>query len=407
MKRIKTNVLNPIDSQHTQLIPNCIIGYEDDKIVSVTNHNPNVQEEVQDFSDCVCLPGLIDLHVHLSQYDIRGMYRPALLPWLSEVVFPEEAKSRQASFAASIGEHFFDALLKTGTTTAVVYTAPFFQACDLAFEIAREKGIRALIGMTLMDRNSPRDLLQSTSYALEGSIELYEKWHKRHPLLDYIFTPRFAPTCSAELMKALGEFTARHGSYLQTHLSENIAELKWVKQLFGMNSYTEVYEHYGILSSKTILAHAIHLSVAELDILHRYDTKIAHCPDSNFYLKSGEFNFPQIKEHGLKFGLGSDVGAGTCLNMLYHAKISNYRQSSYPILPEETFYSITLGSAEVLGWQSTIGSIEAGKQADFVFLKPLIPEITFNETLLSRIIFCPEDFRVTATFVAGKTVFSK
>lgn len=402
MRNILCNVINPISAIEAAFLPRQIITIQDGVITSVRPDDGRTACE--DYCDKIALPGFIDLHVHLSQYMMRGLYEPALLPWLNKHVFPEEARSAEADYSRNLAQLFFNALCSVGTTMSVIYTAPFPTACQTAFEQADAKGIRALIGMTMMDKNSPEELLQNTNDSLQQSIELYEQWHDISPLLDYIFTPRFAPTCSMELMQEVARFADNNNAWVQTHLSENTDELSWVKALFGLSSYTEVYQKAGLLRPKSIFGHAIHLSPQELVLLKEHDAKIAHCPDSNFYLKSGEYPLQQIMDEGICFGLGSDVGAGTSLNMLHHTKMMNFRQSSHAVLPANALYHITLGSAKLLGMDNKIGSIDKGKEADIVFLSP--PNgYSIGEQSLSQLTFFGTEFKVTETLVAGHCLY--
>ena len=399
IRYIRTNVFNPISVTQTDFLPDVVITVAKDKIHSIVPFAEHHQDW-EDYRDCACLPGFIDLHVHLSQYRIRGIYHPALLPWLENTVFPQEAKSQNPEFARSLSQDFFHALWRSGTTYSVIYTAPYREAADMAFAVAKEIGAQARIGMTLMDTNSPKEIQQSTDYALSHSIELNEKYQEQ--MLGYIFTPRFAPTCSEILMREIGSYASKHQSFIQTHLSENPDEIRWVKKLFGRASYTQVYQDFGLLSPRTILGHAIHLSNDEMAMLKDSGSAIAHCPDSNFYLKSGEYPLSRISEMGIPFGLGSDVGAGTTLNMLYHAKQMNFRQSSYPVMPQEMLYRITLANARILGLEQLIGSIDSGKQADLLFYTP--PQgFDISENSLSQLCFLSEDFQLKEVLVAGVT----
>ena len=401
MKNILCNIVNPISPEEIQFLPKQVISIEESKISAITSL-PEFQGRIdEDRSNEYALPGFIDLHTHLSQYYIRGLYEPALLPWLNKYVFPEEERSKNIEYAEKLSRDFFSAMLKTGTTTCVIYTAPFFSACDMAFEIAKETGIRALIGMTMMDMNCPENLPQNSHKTLEESILLYEKWHGKNAKLDYIFTPRFAPTCSLELMKEVAKYAIEHNAWIQTHLSENKEEIEMVKEIFGYKSYTEVYQKAGLLTQHSIFAHCIHLGDEEIKMLAENKCKIAHCPDSNFFLKSGEFPLQKIEEAGIEYGLGSDVGAGTSLNMLYHTKMMNYRQSDYPVLPAKALYHITLGSAKLLGVDKIIGSLEIGKEADIVFLKPPL-NYPLKNNGISQLVFCGQEFSLTETLVAGR-----
>ncbi len=405
MRKIRTKLLTPLTPDQAAVHADHVIAWDEAGISLIRPWNPNLDTDCEDRCDLLCLPGLIDIHVHLSQYRIRGAYEPSLLSWLERHVFPEEARSADPQYARALSDEFFRALFTAGTTTSVIYTAPFHQACEIAFASAQAAGARAFIGMTMMDRISPANLLQTTDYAWSRSVELYERWHCHSPLLDYIFTPRFALSCSAELMALTATFIRDHGAWAQTHLSENRAEIEEVLKLFDAGSYAQVYDRLGLLTPKTILAHAIHLADEEMDILAANNCKIAHCPDSNFFLKSGEFNYPALSAKGIEIGIGSDVAAGTTLNLLYHAKLANYRQSVHSLRPERLLYHLTLGNARLLGLGDRIGSLEPGKEADLCLLRP--PHSIPDEDLLSALCFWGHEFPVVETVIAGRTVLSQ
>ncbi len=404
MIKIRTNLLNPISPDKVQLLKDYTLGYENGIIKLIRPYDPNQDADGEQALDSVLIPGLIDLHTHLSQYWVRASYQPSLLPWLSQHIFPAEAKSKDPDYAQRVSNAFFQALFASGTTTAVIYTAPFKQACEIALETALHLGARALIGMTMMDTNSPPYLEQQTVQALDDSFELFERYNTRDSRIGYIFSPRFALSCSADLMKQTADFAHRHDAYIQSHISENKDEVAQVKELFGKRSYTQVYEDFGLLGSKTIMGHAIHLSGEEIDILARTNTAIAHCPESNFFLKSGEFPFAALLDKSLRIGLASDVAAGNSLSMWQQAKFASYRQSSLSLSPQRLFWHLTLGAAEALGWQERIGSLQPGKEADLCQIK-LNALHALDEQLLSKLIYQSDEFRISKTIIQGNTVF--
>jgi len=293
-----------------------------------------------------------------------------------------------------------------GTTTSVIYTAPFKQSCEIAFEVAEKLGVRAIIGMTMMDDNSPDFLSQNTQKSFEDSVSLYKKWNNKTDLLEYVFTPRFALTCSAELMKLTGDFAKENNAFIQTHLSENHDEIKRALELFPeCKSYTEIYKKMNLLGPKTILGHVIHVDDEEIEILKETNSKIAHCPDSNFFLKSGMFQWEKLRKAELEFSLASDVAGGTSLSLLNVMKMACYRQENYLVPPQEAFYYATLGGAKVLGKEGVIGSVDIGKDADLVFLKLTNFEEYDSTELLSKMIYTPEDVEIVETMVQGRKVF--
>jgi guanine deaminase len=404
MRKIRTNILNPTNPDETILLKDHVISWEGSRITQVRPFEPSLDADCEDRRHELAVPGFIDIHVHLSQYRIRCLYEPSLLSWLKKHVYPAEALSRDEVYAQGIAEDFFRALFAHGTTTSVIYTAPYERACEIAFESAARLGARAMIGMTLMDQNSPAGLGQSTAYAFDKSVGLFQRFQGYSPLLSYIFTPRFALSCSSSLLEKVATFARDNSAWIQTHISENKDEVRQVVEQFGAQSYTQVYEQAGLLTPRTILAHAIHLSEKEMDTIKEYGCRIAHCPDSNFFLKSGEFNYKAMADREIPIGVGSDVAAGTNLGMLFHAKMVSYRQSSFPIMPQRLFYHVTLGNARALDMGELIGSLEQGKEADICLLGlPLKP--IHDEDLVSALCFCGDEFPVGETIIAGKSVY--
>ncbi|MCF7911127.1 MAG: guanine deaminase [Candidatus Cloacimonetes bacterium] len=407
MNCIATNILTPIANGDIIYIPKCYITISAGKIFAVSETAPQV--ECLDKTDCLCIPGLIDSHVHLSQLYIRGKYAPDLMQWLHKHTFPAEGMSRDAKFSEQIAQDFYQQSLAKGTTTSVVYTSPYPAACETAFKVAEAAGVRSIIGMTMMDRNCPDYLKQETAASIRASCELWDKWHDKG-LLDYIFSPRFAITCSAELLEETGNLVKSLTARLQSHLSENTFEIEQVLDLFpGNSSYTALYEKYGLLGNRSIMGHGIHLARQEIECLRATDTGIAFCPDSNFFLKSGRFKWNEIEESGIRVGLGSDVGAGTDLSMLKMMKFADYILDKSTFTPAKAFYHGTLGNAVLLGLESKIGSLEAGKEADLVFLQhdEFFKTAVDSEDILSLLIYLNQEIKIESTWIQGKELYNK
>ncbi|MBN2461156.1 MAG: guanine deaminase [Candidatus Cloacimonetes bacterium] len=404
MPLLKTNILNPLDPEQTEYLPHTYIKITGSRIEQIITHCP--EPDYIDLSGYLCLPGFIDAHVHLSQLHSRGRFSASLMPWLRDHIFSEENKSQNLDFAHQISIDFFHELIRNGTTTAVIYTAPFFAACNIAFQTASEMGVRIIMGKTMMDNSNSYHLQENTDQSFQESVTLCERWHKATPLLEYAFSPRFAPVCSSRLLHMVGDFTTKNNIFIQTHISENLQEIKMVRELFpNFRNYAEVYEAHNLLHSRTLLAHAIHMEEAELKIIRNHNSKIIHCPDSNFFLKSGTFPLDKIKKAGIAFALGTDVGAGTSLSMLNTMKMYNYRQPEQTVTPSEAFYRATLAGAASLGKDDHLGSIIAGKEADLTFIE--IPDLAqkSKEDLLSDLLFLGDKFRVKSVWIAGKSVY--
>jgi guanine deaminase len=361
-------VTNPVAPDRMEVYNPGFLLVRGEKIESLSRTDPRSEFPTAEFVDCgasTILPGMVDTHVHLPQFAIMGTGAGELLEWLNRYTYPEEARFADSEYAAGISKDFFDALVKNGTTTAVIYSSVHEDATDIAFSTARARGIRAFIGKVMMDRNSPDPLEEDTEDSLAASIRLYEKWDgAEEGRLRYIFTPRFAPACSMELMTRVGEFALERGAYVQSHLSENKDEVEWVSRLFpGLPSYTAVYDSAGILTPRSIMAHCIHLSSDEIALLAARGANVAYCPYSNRTLRSGTMPYRELRDAGLTIALGTDVAGGPSLSML---KQMHEAMTSGGLDPSEALYLATLGGAKALGLADRIGNLGAGKDADFI-----------------------------------------
>lgn len=401
------NLINPVNFNEASYQKKIYINIRDNIISSVKDRPEPGTIEVYDMSEYVCYPGFIDLHTHIYQHSMQGSYRGHLLQWLNEFTFPEEIKTKDNDISDFIAENMFRDLVSCGTSTACLYSTIFKNAFDIAVKKAQKYGVRSIIGKVMMDMNSPDELTEESEKSVNDSIELFKTYNKLDDLIEFSFTPRFALSCSEKLMKLTGDFIKHNPAYIQTHISENKDEVDTVKEIFkNTSSYTEVYYKSGLLTPLTMLAHGIHLSDNELQLIKQNQSSIVHCPDSNFFLKSGAFPLKKILDFDIAFGLGSDVGAGTNLYMPYHAKMMIYRQDNYPVTPINAFYSFTLGSAKVLKKSNIIGSVKAGKQADLVFVKQDISSDN-PEDILSKLIFTTDKSNIKKLIINGKTCFER
>lgn len=364
------------------------------------------------------VPGFVDMHVHLPQMEVAGCQEDNLLSWLERHIFPAESRFADATHAQAVSEWFFQALLANGTTMAAVFLTSHPEATRIAFETAKKAGNRVIMGQNLMDCHAPDALIRSTQQTLAETETLCQQWHNQdYGRLQYAWIPRFALTSTEALMQGIGELRARYPEvYLHTHLSEQPSEIAAVKAQFPWaTDYTQVYERFGLLGPKTILAHGIHLSNHELDRIQGYDASLAHCPSSNFFLKSGRFRLMEILARGMRVGLGSDVGAGPELSLLKVMKDAQFMQADTLVSPQTLFYLATLGGAKGLSMEDRIGNFEPGKEADFIVLNgSLKPGITLPkqppETLqenqleqaLSQAIYLGDDRWISDTFVRGR-----
>jgi guanine deaminase len=361
---------------------------------------------VVDLPGRLLIPGLVDAHVHIPQIDIIGVSSESLLDWLHGHVFPSEQACEDPDIARDRARRSFRAMLAAGTTACAAYSSSHTRATEIAFEEAERAGVRAVIGKVLMDRDAPSPLLQEADAALADTARLIERWSgAAGGRLQVAVTPRFALSCSPELLRGAGALARRFGCAIQTHLAENPGEVAAVRDVFPEHrDYTGVYEHAGLVGGRSLLAHCIHLHDDELDCLARTGAVAVHCPDSNFYLHSGRFPLARARERGVAIALGSDVGAGTCYSLVEAMRLGSYAQD-VTVDPRWLFYWATLGGARALGWEDRIGNFSPGKDADFVVVDAaaLLARAAEDQprTLLSRLVHRGQRLDIEAVYIAG------
>ncbi len=380
---------------------------------------------VVDLRPMVVLPGLVDLHAHLPQIPNAGLGSGLdLLTWLDRYIFPLET-AYDRSVAERQAPAAFRAFAAAGTTTVVAYAALWEDSTDAAFAAAEAHGIRAVIGKVMMDRLSydatidPGRILETS---LRQSDELAVRWHGRDGgRLRYAFTPRFAVSCSAEMLRDSAALAERHGAYWQTHLSEDAGEIEEVRRLFpAAHDYLDVYDAAGALGARTILAHAIHLSAREVARIAETGARVAHCPASNLFLSSGLMRLAVYRDAGIAVGLGSDVAAGPEVSMFTVMRagavtqrvleLTGRAERSKAVHGAEWLRLGTLEGARVLGMDGLIGSIEPGKEADLIAVDPRLttplpgdaPPLEEADDVMSRLIFRPHPNMVRAAWVRGR-----
>lgn len=372
--------------------------------------------EIVDHRGKLIIPGFVDSHVHSAQLDVIASYGTQLLDWLTRYTFPAERRFESAEHGARMAEMFLDRLLASGTTTAAVYPTVHKQSAETFFAAAARRQLRMVAGKVMMDRHCPAYLQDDVASAEADSRDLIARWHGKGRLR-YALTPRFAPTSSMAQLAMTGRlFQEIPGLALQSHLAENVDEIKWVHELFPrQRSYLDVYDHFGLLGARAIYGHAIHIDDADRRRMAVTGTAIAFCPSSNLFIGSGLFDLDQAKAAGIRVGLATDIGGGTSLSML------ETMADAYKVLqlrgqhlnPWRGFYLATLGGAEALYLDDKIGNLLPGKEADLTVLDfaaiPLLKhraEIArdFAERLFALMIL-GDDRAVAATYVLGRPAY--
>lgn len=361
--KILSNILNPIDQETCEFLDNHILEIKDGEIVGIYPLTKETKRNsLKDFSKSILTPALIDAHTHLPQLEIAGNFGYKLMDWLNNYTFPAEIEFENVEKAKKIAKRLFQNLKAYGTGTAVIYSSIHKESTDVAFKEAEKTKLRIFMGKTMMNQNCPKELCENAIQSLNESYALQKKWHLKNENLQYIYSPRFAVSTSPELMKEAGKLARLNKTFLQTHVNENKDEVNFIKKTYS-KSYAQVYEDAGILGSKTLLAHAIHNTKEDMDIFEKTKTNIIHCPDANIFLKSGRFPMEKFKNRDIAVGLGSDVGAGTTLDMFEIMKSMLYAQEEL-VAVEKAFFMGTKGNARILGIES--GEILKGKKAEIL-----------------------------------------
>ncbi|KAG8721369.1 hypothetical protein FRC09_007988 [Ceratobasidium sp. 395] len=391
------------------------------------------------------MPGLIDTHTHAPQFPnigIGGQYE--LLDWLNNVTFPTESRFSDLAFAKRVYTSVVERVLNFGTTTCCYYGTLHLEATKLLADIISQKGQRAFVGKCNMDRNSAPYEEPCVSQSIADTktlISHIRSLSPSNPLVHPILTPRFAISCTSELLQSLGDLAQSDKTLaIQTHISENAKEIEFTRKLFPKcSSYAAVYKDHGLLCDRTILAHAVHLTEEELGMVKECGAGVSHCPTSNFYLNSGVCKVGDMLDRGIKVGLGTDCSGGfspSILNAVRDAVIaskvvamssSTSASTSQTTLANRTLplatllHLSTLGGAQLCNLSSQIGSLQPGKEFDAILVSvrnevgngSVWANLEGGEggmpkdelpALLEKFFFCADDRNVRRVWVRGRLV---
>jgi guanine deaminase len=363
--------------------------------------------------DKLLMPGFVDTHIHYPQTDIIASGGGQLLDWLKDYTFPAEAAFSQPAHARSVAEFFLDELLRNGTTTAMVFCTVHRGSAEAFFQAAAARELRMIAGKVLMDRNCPPQLRDTPQSGERDSRELIERW-QTHGRLKYAITPRYAATSSEAQLQSAGTLAREFpGCLIQSHLAENPAEVAWVRELFPQaRSYLDVYDHYGLVREGAVYAHCLHLDTTDRVRMAQAGAAAAFCPSSNLQLGSGLFDLAATDAAGMRFAMGTDVGAGSSFSMLRTLaaayQVAQLSQQTLPAL--RAFYLATLGGARALGLEGKVGSLAVGNEADFIVLDlkatPLIARRTAQaRTLAEKLLILMtlgDERAVSQTYILGR-----
>jgi len=406
--------------EHYVYLEDGLLVIEEGKVKDVGNYADIKKKigdtEVVDYSDMLITPGFIDTHQHAAQSAIVAAYGEKLLEWLDQYVFPSESTFVHPEIARKELNFFIDQLLRNGTTTAVSYGPLFYEATDIFFEELYKKNMRFITGNIMMDRNSPESLCLPTQENYDIAKNLIGKWNNKGRL-SFCLSPRFAISSTDKQLELCGALKKEYPDlYIQTHLDENVNEIKEVKKLFPWSkNYLDVYDHFGLNDKRTVFGHCIHLTDPELESLKNSQAILSWCPISNNFLGSGMFNIEHVTQYTTNVTLGSDWGGGNTLSM-FAVMDDAYKVSmlqNYKLASMVRWFLATLGAARSLQIDDKIGNFEIGKEADFIVINPKATlymqyrseKVTDIFELLFTLMTLARDPNIYATYIYGEPVY--
>jgi len=374
--------------------------------------------EVVDYGDRLLIPSMCDLHVHAPQYRNQGMAMDLeLLPWLQTYTFPEESRYADLGYAGVMYRHFVSEMLRQGTTRAAVFATIHPEATQLLAREFHQAGMGAKIGLVGMDRNCPDSLSNTAEEAVRHTMAIV-KATQEYPLVDAIVTPRFVPSCTPEMLGALGVLAQEQSLPVQSHLSENKSEIAWVKELEPLSTcYADAYDRYGLLGqTPTLMAHCCYTEGVELDLLRQRGVMVVHCPTSNCNVASGIAPIRRFLDEGIPVALGSDISGGHHLSIF---SVMRYAQQVSKLLYAQTDGQLQFLRLSEVFWMATksggsffgkVGSFEPGYSFDALVInddalnaanrEAAAPEYSLAERL-ERFVYLGDDRMIEARFCEG------
>lgn len=418
MQTLYGMLLRPRSANECEVTPHTVVRIGDDgKIAEVGTDRPR-SKDIVGGAECWILPGFIDAHLHLPQWDRRGIDGLSLFDWHDKVVYPAEARLADADFAERLAEDFVTGAVACGTTTVAAFGSPFAEATDRAFAVFARRGLRAIYGKMLNDANCPRQLCDPPDKALDESRELAAKWHGAEGgRLSYAFSPRMPVCCSEKLMRGAAALAEMLECYVQTHVAESLAEVRAVRETFPDRlDDVDVFAEMGLLTPRTLLGHGVFLDQQQRHQVAETRTAVVHCPTANLFLETGLMDYVAHRAAGIRIALGSSIAGGPdpfmprvaveCLQTAKAVKVHAIPRGSYSVpTPAEAWWTLTRGAAEALNMHDRIGSIEPGFEADCLIVRPepWIADLP-AEQKVSALLYTIGPRQIEHVFIAGRRV---
>ena len=369
--------------------------------------------EVVDFGNRLIISGFTDCHVHASQMPTIGIgYNTELIEWLDTLTIPQEIRLHDKEYAKKVYHDFAKELLKYGITHSIIMTTIHADSASILVDELCQTGLKAYVGKVCEDCNTLEDAMEKTDVAIAESERFIRENIDKSDLVRPIVTPTLSMICTRELMTALAEQAEKYDLPIQAHLSENLSEIDFTLKFFGdCKDFTETYEKAGIMTkAQTMVAHSIHLSQREKELIRDRGILVGHCPNSNLNLLSGVMKLAEYNDLGIRTGLGSDLAGGHTLNMFQNMVAAiqeggmHYVNHTYdrPVTAAEAFYCATKAGGSFFG---KTGSFEPGYDFDALVINDS-DALLYNDFTLQqraeRMIYCSDDRNIEKVFVNGK-----
>lgn len=413
----KGNILFTKIKDKFEIIENGFIIVKNGKILDLYKNLPSEYQnfEVIDFDDNLIIPGMNDLHCHAPQFRNLGMAMDKeLIPWLDNYTFPEEGKFKNIEYSDKVYKNFIKEVWRHGTTRIAVFATVHKESSIRLMDLFKQSGLGALVGKVNMNINCTDDLLEDTEKSISDTEYILENYYNADELVNPIITPRFIPSCNSELLKSLGDLAIKYNVPTQSHLSENLGEIDWVKQLQPESEfYGDAYNRFNLFGqTKTLMAHCVYSCDKELELMKQNNVFAVHCPNSNLNLGSGIMPVRKFLDNNINIALGSDISGGhdlsifkVMVNAIQCSKllwVNSNKQVDFLTL-SEAFYMATKGGGSFFG---KVGSFEKNYDFDALVLDDsnLNPESYSLIERLERFIYIGDDRNIIHRYVRGEEI---
>lgn len=413
----KGNILFTKDKNKFETVENGFIVVKSGKILDIYKNLPDkyTDFEVIDYKNNLIIPGMNDLHCHAPQFKNLGMAMDKeLIPWLNNYTFPEEGKYKEIEYADKMYKRFIKEVWKHGTTRIAVFATVHKDATVNLINLFKHSGLGALIGKVNMNINCTDDLLEETNKSISDTKYILKNYYSENNLVNPIITPRFIPSCDSELLKELGNLAVKYNIPTQSHISENLGEIDWVKKLQPESRfYGDAYNRFNLFGqTKTLMAHCVYSCDNELELMKKNNVFAVHCPSSNLNLGSGIMPVRKFLDKNINVSLGSDISGGhdlsifkVMVNAIQCSKllwIKSNKTLDFLTL-SEVFYMATKGGGSFFG---KVGSFEKGYDFDALIIDDsnLYPDDYNLIERLERFIYIGDDRNIVHRYVRGNKI---